>query len=211
MSASDAAPRPQPRVAVLISGRGSNLLAIIKAAQSNTLPISVVAVISNKADAAGLAKAKQHGIPTRVVAPQAHQSRADYDRLLGDVLASFEPDWIALAGFMRVLGPDLVNRYVGQIVNIHPSLLPKYPGLDTHARAIAAGDKEHGASVHFVTDKLDGGPLIAQARVPLLATDTVGSLGERVLNIEHALYIRALQLCVSGAHVFPRNECYVTA
>lgn len=180
------------RLVVLISGRGSNMQAIVHACQQGELDADVVAVISNRPDAAGLAHARSAGIATRCIDHTNYPSRDAFDAALADAIDEFGADYVVLAGFMRILGSALVERFRDRMINIHPSLLPRYPGLDTHARALAAGDTEHGASVHFVTPELDAGPIIEQVRVPVLPGDTPESLAARVLGEEHALLIRAL-------------------
>ena len=180
------------RLAILISGRGSNMLALARACADGRLDARVVGVLSDRAAAPGLATADALGLPTLVVERAGHPSRASFERALGARLEALAPDRIALAGFMRVLGAELVDRWRGRMLNIHPSLLPKYPGLDTHARALAAGDVEHGASVHLVTPELDAGPVVARARVPILPGDTPETLAARVLAEEHTLYVDAL-------------------
>lgn len=185
-----------PEIAILISGRGSNMLAIVRACQSGVLPARVSRVISNTPNAAGLAAASDLGIRTCIVDHRRFATREDFDLALSNALSADTPDWIALAGFMRILGSQFVETWSGKILNIHPSLLPGYPGLNTHARAIAAGDDEAGATVHLVTDELDAGPILAQRRVPIIAGDTPETLADRVLSIEHSLYIEALQQCV---------------
>lgn len=187
------------RLVVLISGRGSNMQAVVDACRQGTLNAEVVAVISNRPDAAGLAHARAAGIATRTVDHRAYASRDAFDAALADAIDEHAPDFIVLAGFMRILGTTLVERFHDRMINIHPSLLPRYPGLDTHARALAAGDTEHGASVHFVTPELDAGPIIEQVRVPVHAGDTPESLAERVLGEEHALLIRALARVIRDA------------
>ena len=180
------------RLAILISGRGSNMSAIARACADGRLDARVVGVLSDRPEAAGLAAAEALGLSTEVVDRRAHPDRASFERALGERLAALAPDRVALAGFMRVLGPELVAAWEGRMLNIHPSLLPRHPGLDTHARALAAGDTEHGASVHLVTAELDAGPVLAQARVPVLPGDTVETLAARVLAEEHGLYVAAL-------------------
>lgn len=174
------------RVLVLISGNGSNLQAIM----NHTLPkapYQVVGVISNKADAYGLVRARAAGIASHYVMVNPEESRADYDLRLSEAIEQLQPDLIVLAGFMRILSDELVKAYQGRMINIHPSLLPKFTGLHTHQRAIEAGEQEHGASVHFVTPTLDAGPVILQAKVPVFADDTVELLAERVHEQEHAI------------------------
>lgn len=185
-----------PEIAILISGRGSNMLAIARACESGDLPARVSQVISNTPNAPGIAAASDLGITTCIVDDRHFASREDFDLALGDALCKNPPQWIALAGFMRILGRQFVGTWAGKILNIHPSLLPRYPGLNTHARAIAAGDIEAGATVHLVTEELDAGPILAQRRVPIITGDTPETLAERVLSIEHSLYIEALQQCI---------------
>ncbi|WP_440053268.1 phosphoribosylglycinamide formyltransferase [Pseudoalteromonas sp. T1lg65] len=176
------------RLVVLISGSGSNLQAIIDACQSGYIRGSVVSVISNKADAYGLTRAKNAGIDTQVLSHKEFESREAYDAALSDLIDSFDPDLVVLAGFMRILTASLVQKFRGKMLNIHPSLLPKYQGLNTHQRAIDAQDAFHGASVHFVTEELDGGPVVCQAKVPILPNDTADTLAQRVHEQEHKLY-----------------------
>lgn len=175
------------RILVMISGNGSNLQAVIDSCDSK-MPGRVVGVISNKADAYGLIRAHHAEIDTSCVIARKEESRAQYDAKLQAAIDRYQPDLIVLAGFMRILSDELVSRYQGKMLNIHPSLLPKYPGLDTHKRAIEAGDSEHGASVHFVIPALDSGPVILQAKVPVFADDTVETLAARVHEQEHAIY-----------------------
>ena len=186
------------RIAALISGRGSNLLAIDDACRDGRLDAEVVLVLSNKPDAAGLVLAAERGIQTQVVDHRAFSDRQAFDHAVGDALEAASPDWVVLAGFMRVLGADLVTRWSGRMLNIHPSLLPRHPGLDTHQRVLDAGDAEHGASVHQVTSELDAGPVVAQVRIPVLAGDSAATLSARLLPLEHALYVDALSQCLSS-------------
>lgn len=181
------------RVAVLISGAGSNMAALIDAGREAAAPFEVVLVLSNRADAGGLAVASAKGVAVAVVdhAPFG-KDRAAHEQAIHTALETHAVEVVALAGYMRLLTPWLVGRWAGRMLNIHPSLLPKYPGLDTHARAIAAGDAEAGCSVHLVTEGVDEGPVIGQATVPVLPDDTPASLAQRVLAAEHALYPRAL-------------------
>lgn len=173
------------------------MVAIAKACQSGELNARVALVISNRPDAAGIQAAQDMGIETAVIDHTGFASRQLFDNALHERLSQVQPDWVVLAGFMRILTEDFVNRWQGRMLNIHPSLLPKYPGLDTHARAIAAGDSHAGASVHIVSPELDAGPVVAQVQVAIEADDTAETLARRVLQQEHALYIKALQLCVS--------------
>ncbi|WNO09658.1 phosphoribosylglycinamide formyltransferase [Teredinibacter sp. KSP-S5-2] len=188
----------QLRVVVLISGSGSNLQAIIDEKEAGTLPIEICAVISNKEDVRGLERASHHGIPTKVLDHKHFNSREEFDQELMLVIDSFCPDLVVLAGFMRILTPEFTNHYLGRMLNIHPSLLPKYQGLHTHKRALEAGDKEHGVTVHFVTAELDGGPAVIQARVPVLDGDTESMLAARVLEQEHVIYPRAILWFAEG-------------
>ena len=179
-------------VVVLISGRGSNMTALLDA----VLPVS--AVISNRADAAGLQIAATRGIPTAVVEHRAYGSREDFDAALAAQIDRFAPRLVALAGFMRVLTPAFVARYRGRLLNIHPSLLPAFPGLHTHERALAAGVKLHGCTVHFVSEELDHGPIVVQAAVPVHPGDDAGKLAARVLAQEHVIYPRAVRWFLDG-------------
>ena len=183
-------------IVILISGRGSNMEAVVRAAQLEGWPARVAAVISNKPDARGLAFAEAHGIPTAVVPSKAYPDRASFDAALQREIDRFSPDLVVLAGFMRILTAPFVEHYAGRMLNIHPSLLPAFPGLDTHRKALEAGVPEHGATVHFVTAELDHGPMVAQARVTVLPGDTEESLAARVLAEEHKLYPYAVRLFV---------------
>ncbi|HRJ62784.1 phosphoribosylglycinamide formyltransferase [Brevundimonas sp. UBA2416] len=181
------------RVAVLISGAGSNMAALIDAARRADAPFEVVVVLSNRLDAGGLAVAEAKGVPAAVVDQLPFgRDRAAHEAAVQTVLEAHGVEVVALAGYMRLLTPFLVGRWAGRMLNIHPSLLPKYPGLDTHARAIAAGDAEAGCTVHLVTEGVDDGPVLGQAVVPVQPDDTPGSLAQRVLAAEHALYPRVL-------------------
>lgn len=197
------------RIVVLISGRGSNMRAIVDACNNGKIAGTVVAVISNTPDAAGLEYAAAQNIETAVLDHKSFKNRIEFDVQLQTLIESYKPDLVALAGFMRILSKDLVNHFLGHMVNIHPSLLPRYPGLNTHAKVLEAGDTTHGASVHFVTAELDAGPVIAQTQVPVLQNDTEQTLATRVLHTEHELYVHALQLCVSGDARFVDGECYL--
>jgi formyltetrahydrofolate-dependent phosphoribosylglycinamide formyltransferase len=180
------------RLAVLISGRGSNMEALAKAAQAPDYPAEIVLVAASKASAAGLETAAALGLATATIPSRDHPSRESFDAALTAALESHGTEAIALAGFMRILTPGFIRRWQGRIVNIHPSLLPKYPGLDTHARALAAGDSEAGCTVHIVTEILDDGPILAQGTVPIRPGDTPDTLSARVLACEHSLYPQAL-------------------
>lgn len=194
-------------VVVLVSGRGSNLRAIDARIAAGELPARILAVLSDREDAAALSWAAERGLATGAVPQRQYADRAAFDAALGNVIAGYAPALVVLAGFMRILGSPLVERFAGRMLNIHPSLLPKYPGLHTHRRVLEAGDAEHGASVHFVTTELDGGPVVLQARVPVLPGDDEAMLAQRVLVQEHRIYPLAIRwfaegrLCVDGGVV----------
>ena len=192
-----AAREPLP-IAILISGRGSNMLAIAAAARSGQLPVRVAAVVSDQPHAAGLARARELGLRCEVLERRPGGDRAAYDRELAALLRGFAPGLVALAGFMRILGDAFVEEFSGRLLNIHPSLLPQYRGLHTHARVLAAGEREHGCSVHFVTRELDGGPVVLQARVPVLPADTEETLSARVQAQEHRIYPKVIDWYASG-------------
>ena len=181
------------KLAVLISGEGSNLQAILDAIAADTLDASVAVVISNKADANGLNRAKQAGIPAEVIQPKKGQTREEYDQRLIDTLEPYTPELIVLAGFMRILSPHFVQHYAAKIINIHPSLLPAYKGLNTHQRVIDAGEQYHGATVHYVSEALDAGELIIQSRIEVKASDDAASLQKRIHVEEHIIYPRAIK------------------
>ena len=183
---------------VLISGRGSNMQAILEA----RLPLRVKAVLSNDPNAEGLVKARAAGVQTVAIDHRRYPERAAFDRALGAEIDRHQPDWIALAGFMRVLGDELVQRYADRMVNIHPSLLPSFPGLHTHRRALESGVRVHGCTVHFVTPTLDMGPIIVQAAVPVLPDDDESRLAARVLAQEHRIYPQALAWLARGDVTF---------
>ncbi|GLQ32173.1 phosphoribosylglycinamide formyltransferase [Litoribrevibacter albus] len=185
-------------VVVLISGGGTNLQALIDGQLNQTLPITIQSVISNKADAYGLERAKQAGINTDVLDHKAFESREAFDQAMIKIIDQYEPKLVILAGFMRILTPEFTRHYLGRMINIHPSLLPKYQGLHTHKRAIEAGDSEHGCSVHFVTEELDGGPVAMQAVVPIETTDTPEDLAARVLTQEHIIFPETVKLFAEG-------------
>ncbi|MTJ79960.1 MAG: phosphoribosylglycinamide formyltransferase [Telmatospirillum sp.] len=186
------------RVGVLISGRGSNLQALIDACADTGFPAEIVLVASNRADAAGLDRARRAGIPTRVLDHKAFPSREAFDEAMTLLLRDSAVDLVCLAGFMRLLSPGFVAAWDRRLINIHPSLLPSFKGLDTHRRALEAGVAIHGCSVHFVTADLDGGPILVQAAVPVLADDDAGSLAARVLEAEHRIYPLALRWLGEG-------------
>ena len=185
------------RIVVLISGGGTNLQAIIDACKQENYGGEVVAVVSNKADAYGLTRAQDADIATSVLSHKDFDSREDYDSALITEINHYQPDLVVLAGFMRILTPKFVQTYQGRLINIHPSLLPKYQGLHTHQRAIDAGDSEHGVSVHFVTEELDGGPVVLQAKVPVFPEDTAEDLAQRVHQQEHRIYPLVVNWCCS--------------
>jgi len=191
------AARPLP-IVVLVSGTGSNLRAIAAQADAGALPVEIRAVISDRPDSPGLAWAAEHGIRTIALPPRDYPDRAAFDRALADAVARFAPGLVVLAGFMRILGDEFVDHHAGRLLNIHPSLLPKYRGLHTHRRALAAGDRVHGASVHFVTRELDGGPVVIQARVPVRDDDDEASLAARVLEVEHRIYPECIDWFATG-------------
>ncbi|MCK7583074.1 MAG: phosphoribosylglycinamide formyltransferase [Chromatiales bacterium] len=184
-------------VVALISGSGSNLQALIDA-QEQGAPFRIRAVISNEPDAFGLERARRHGIATEVLNHRDYPDRAGFDAALAAAIDGYDPGLVVLAGFMRILTPAFVEHYLGRLLNIHPSLLPKYQGLHTHKRALEAGDTEHGASVHFVTAELDGGPVVLQARVPVLPGDDQGTLAARVLKQEHVIYPTVVRWFAEG-------------
>jgi len=193
---------------VLISGRGSNLQAIIDAVASGAITARIAAVISNRADAEGLNIARRAQIPQIVIAASPGQSREQYDQALIAQIDALQADFIVLAGFMRILSDGFIAHYANRILNIHPSLLPEFKGLDTHQRALAAGNSRHGASVHFVNAELDSGALILQAEVPILPDDDETALAARVLAAEHVIYPMAIQWYVQGRLVFKNQQLY---
>jgi phosphoribosylglycinamide formyltransferase 1 len=186
------------RVGVLISGRGSNMRALVEASRAPDYPAEIVFVASNKADAAGLIFARENHIATAVINHKDFTMREVFDAALNLELQKHALDLVCCAGFMRIMTPVLIKPWAGQMLNIHPSLLPLYKGLHTHKRALDDGAKVHGASVHFVSEELDGGEVILQTKVPVLESDTVETLSNRVLGVEHSLYVNALRLVASG-------------
>jgi phosphoribosylglycinamide formyltransferase 1 len=186
------------RIVILISGRGSNMEAIVQRCAEQQWPAAVVAVLANRADARGLDFARARGIATAVVDHRAHASREAFDAALAAAIDGFAPDVVVLAGFMRILGDGFVRHYDGRLLNIHPSLLPAFPGLHTHRRALEAGCKMVGATVHFVTPQLDHGPIVMQSAVPVLAGDDEDTLAARVLATEHVIYPQAVRWFVEG-------------
>lgn len=198
------------RCAVLISGRGSNLAALIEAAKDPAYPAEIVLVVSNEPQAEGLARARAAGIATAVVDHRAFgKDREAFERALQAELQAHNVELVCLAGFMRVLTPWFVRQWEGRMLNIHPSLLPDFKGLDTHARALAAGATRHGATVHFVVPELDSGPIVLQEAVPVLKDDTAATLAARVLAVEHRIYPQALKLLAEGRLRIAGGECLI--
>lgn len=198
------------RIAILVSGLGRNLHAIAQACTAGHIAGRVVGVLSNRADAPALLRARNAGLDCRVVAHVEYTDRAAFDTALADALDALQPDIVVLAGFMRVLGATFVERFRGRLINIHPSLLPKYPGLHTHRRALEAGDAEHGATVHFVTEELDGGPPVIQGRVRVQDQDTSESLAERVMTqVESRIYPQAIAWMARGELVLREHGAFL--
>ncbi|MGK9417943.1 phosphoribosylglycinamide formyltransferase [Pseudomonas cedrina] len=185
-------------VVVLLSGTGSNLQALIDSTRIGDSPVRIAAVISNRSDAYGLQRARDAGIATRSLDHKTFEGREAFDSALIELIDAFNPKLVVLAGFMRILSADFVRHYEGRLLNIHPSLLPKYKGMHTHQRALDAGDREHGCSVHFVTEELDGGPLVVQAVVPVESNDSAQSLAQRVHTQEHRIYPLAVRWFAEG-------------
>jgi len=185
-------------VVVLLSGTGSNLQALIDSTRTGDSPVRIAAVISNRSDAYGLQRARDAGIDTRSLDHKAFDGREAFDSALIELIDAFKPQLVVLAGFMRILSADFVRHYEGRLLNIHPSLLPKYKGMHTHQRALDAGDSEHGCSVHFVTEELDGGPLVVQAVVPVESDDSAQTLAQRVHTQEHRIYPLAVRWFAEG-------------
>ncbi|GLX81055.1 phosphoribosylglycinamide formyltransferase [Thalassotalea eurytherma] len=198
-----------PNIVVLISGSGSNLQAIIDACKAQQIDATISGVISNKADAYGLTRAEEAGIANQVLSHKDYATRESYDLALIDAIEAYNPDLIVLAGFMRILTPAFVDNFSGKLLNIHPSLLPKYQGLHTHQRAIDAGDEEHGVSVHFVTEELDGGPVILQAKVPIFPEDNADDLAMRVHEQEHRIYPLVVKWFCQGRLKMVENLAYL--
>ena len=197
---------PSTRLCVLISGNGSNLQAIIDNISAEKLDAEICGVISNRPNAYGLTRAQEAGITAISLDHMQHDSRESYDKALQAEIESLNPDYIVLAGFMRILTPEFVNTFSGKLVNIHPSLLPKYEGLNTHQQAIDNGDEEHGVSVHFVTPELDGGPVIIQSRVPVFEDDTAVDLADRVQEQERRIYPLVLSWFSAGRLKMVNNK-----
>lgn len=200
---------PKPRLVILISGGGTNLQAFIDACNNGDLDASIAVVISNRPGVYGLERAKQANIETQVLDHTLYASREAFDLALADTIKQYQPDAVILAGFMRILTPGFVSQFHGKLLNIHPSLLPKYPGLHTHQRAIDAGDQEAGATVHFVTEELDGGPPVLQVRVPVIPGDTADSLASRILEFEHRIYPLATRWLLEKRLALKDNKAYL--
>ena len=200
------AAQDKARLAVLASGNGSNFQAIIDACESGRLDAEIVLLIVNRPGAYALERAAKHGIPSRLIDHKAYPDRESFDAALAEALDEAQPDWIIMAGFMRILTDGFVDRFLGRLINIHPSLLPKYPGMNTHARALEAGDLKHGATVHFVTPTVDAGPPIVQGRLEIFDNDDVDSLKQRIHGVEHRIYPLAIDWLVQGKIDFERAE-----
>ncbi|NKI75479.1 phosphoribosylglycinamide formyltransferase [Dickeya sp. CFBP 2040] len=196
-------------IVVLISGQGSNLQALIDACQHGRIAGRITAVFSNNPDAFGLERARDAGIAAHALLPGDYASRADFDEALAAEIETYQPDVVVLAGYMRILSAGFVARFLGRMLNIHPSLLPKYPGLHTHRKALENGDSEHGTSVHFVTEELDGGPVILQARVPIFPDDTEQDIQERVQTQEHSIYPLVVSWFLSGRLTLRNNQAWL--
>ncbi|MGD8782874.1 MAG: phosphoribosylglycinamide formyltransferase [Thioalkalispiraceae bacterium] len=196
------------KLVVLISGSGTNLGAIIREIQTGNLQCEIAQVISNRPNAYGLTRAQQANIPTTVIDHKDYDSREAFDQALSDTIDHYQPDLIVLAGFMRILSNQFVEHYLGKMINIHPSLLPKYQGLNTHKRVLQAGDTKHGVTVHYVTSELDSGPIILQATVPVLPDDDEHSLKQRIHQAEHQIYPEAIRRIAAGQVTFRNNQVY---
>ena len=196
-------------IVVLISGNGSNLQAIIDACKQKKINGTIRAVFSNKADAFGLERAREANIPAHALLASQFASREAFDRELMQEIDAYAPDIVVLAGYMRILSPDFVAHYAGRLINIHPSLLPKYPGLHTHRQVLENGDDVHGTTVHFVTDELDGGPVILQAQVPVFEGDTEEDVTARVQTQEHAIYPLVVSWCGDGRLAMQENKAWL--
>jgi phosphoribosylglycinamide formyltransferase-1 len=196
-------------VVVLISGRGTNMCALADQARSGHLPIDIRAVISDRSDAPGLQLAHERGIATATLALRDFHSRDAFDARLADLVESYQPKLVVLAGYMKILSPAFVRRFSDRLLNIHPSLLPKYPGLHTHRRALSAQDAHHGASVHFVIDELDSGPIVIQGRLPILPNDSEPALAARVHRVEHIIYAKAVEWFARGRLTMNSGKAYL--
>lgn len=201
--------KQRTRAAILISGSGSNLQAFIDKVQSHELHLEIAVVVSNRGDAFGLQRAATAGIPTQVIEHSHFPEREAFDRAVAAELDKYSINLIILAGFMRILSAWFVQRFAGRILNIHPALLPAYPGLDTHQRVLDAGDESHGSTVHFVTEELDGGPLIMQGRLPVNGNEDAAQLAARVQLVEHQIYPAAAALFAAGRLRFSNNNAYL--
>ena len=201
---------PRKRVAIFISGRGSNMAALIDAAKAQSFPAEIALVLSNRSEAAGLARARDHGISTAIVDHKPYgKDRSAFERALTSELDAYRIDLICLAGFMRLFTPEFVRAWQGRMLNVHPSLLPSFPGLDPHGQSLRAGVKVSGATVHFVIPQTDAGPIIAQAPVPVHEDDTVETLAARVLAAEHRIYPEALKLVAQGRVRVADGRCFI--
>lgn len=196
-------------IVVLVSGSGSNLQAIMDACEQQKINGTIKAVLSNRADAFGLERAREAGIPAFSLLPRDYASREDFDSQLITEIDAWNPDVVVLAGYMRILSPAFVTHYSGRLLNIHPSLLPKYPGLHTHRQVLENGDTEHGTSVHFVTEELDGGPLILQAKIPVFPEDEESDIMARIQHQEHAIYPLVVSWFVEGRLVMRDNAAWL--
>lgn len=196
-------------IVVLISGRGSNMEVFLEASDRGLIAGNIVCVISNRPNAQGIVTARQRGIATAVIDHQDFDTREAFDAALAQEVAAVDPDVVVLAGFMRILTPIFIDRFLGKLVNIHPSLLPKYTGLNTHQRAIDAGDAEAGATVHYVTNELDGGPAILQACVPITDDDTADTLASKVLAVEHLIFPEAVNWHLQGRVIHADDGAYL--
>ncbi|MEY4475076.1 MAG: phosphoribosylglycinamide formyltransferase [Pseudomonadota bacterium] len=197
------------KIVVLVSGQGSNLQALIDARQQGRISGMITAVFSNNPEAYGLERAELAGIPHHALDTQSYADRTSFDTALAQAIDQYQPDLLVLAGYMRILSAGFVQRYIGRMLNIHPSLLPKYPGLHTHRQALQNGDQEHGTSVHFVTEELDGGPVILQARVPIFSNDTEQEVVERVQTQEHNIYPLVVNWFTDGRLVMRDNAAWL--
>ena len=196
-------------IVILISGRGSNMQSIVESAKNEAWPAKISAVISNSPNPVPLEFARENGIPAAFLDHKNFSSRLDFDRELMAMIDAHSPDLVVLAGFMRILTPEFVNRYKNRLLNIHPSLLPLFPGLKTHEQALKAGVKEHGATVHFVTEALDHGPIVIQAKVPVFPEDSPETLAERVLKQEHIIYPRAIRWFIDNRILIDQNRVQI--
>lgn len=201
---------PKKRVAILISGRGSNMSALIEAAKNADYPAEIVAVIANKTDARGLETARTQGIPAFAIPHRDFPSKREHEKAVSEALQAAKADIVCLAGYMRIISPEFVSEWEGKMLNIHPSLLPLFKGLHTHEQVLEAGMRVHGCTVHFVTAGTDEGPIIAQTAVPVESGDTPDTLAERVLSVEHKTYVRALALVASGKAVMKDGRTVFT-